>query len=343
MKKILWLLLAFVMLFTLGACADTAGGPSAPSSSAADSPEPSPVTDKLAVRAGFLKGPTGIGAAYLMDKSEKGEARLDYTFSVESDPSIMMSEIIAGNVDIAAVPTNAAATLYNKTKGGVQILAINTLSVLYILEKGDSVQSVADLKGKTIYATGQGANPEYVLNYILRQSGLEPGEDVTIEFADGGEIAAKMASGDIDLCMLPVPNTTSVLMKNKDVRVALNLGMLWSKMTAGGSLTQGCVVIRSDLENKDAVIVAFLDDYWESVLFMNDADHIDEAAQLTFKYEMVGSVDIAKAAIPDCNLVCIMGADNIYTIIKGYFDVLYAADPKALGGAIPDDGFYYGD
>jgi NitT/TauT family transport system substrate-binding protein len=345
MKRALSLLLALFLVLSLTACAETTAPSSSPLDTVSALPSPSEEglpLDKMTVRAGFLKGPTGIGAAYLMEQSEKGETRLDYTFTVEADPTIMMSEIIAGNVDIAAVPTNVAAALYNKTDGGVKIIAINTLSVLYLLENGDTVQSVADLKGKTVYAMGQAANPEYVLNYILRQNGLEPGKDVTVAFTDPAELATKMAAGEVTLGMLPVPNSTSVLLKNADVRVAVDLGTVWGKITAGGSLPQGCVVVRSDLENLDAAVSAFLDDYWKSVLYMVDAAHLDDAARLAFKYEMVGSEAIAKAAIPDCNIVLITGTDNMKNTLTGYFDVLFSADPKSLGGAVPDDTFYYG-
>lgn len=345
MKKAFFALLAVVLIFSISACFVTPAAE--PSASAAVSEtsiqtEAAASAEKLSVRAGFLKGPTGIGAAYLMDQSEKGDTKLDYTFTLEADPTIMMSALIAGTVDIAAVPTSVAAALYNKTSGGVKIIAVNTLSVLYILENGSAVQNVADLKGKTIYAMGQAANPEYVLNYILRQNGLEPGKDVTVEYGDPGELATKMAAGSIDLCMLPVPNTTSVLMKNDDVRVALDLGREWGKITGGGTLTQGCVVVRSGLENLDTVVAQFLDDYWKSVLFIDDDANIEEASQLAFKYELVGSAALAKAAIPDCNLVYVASADEMKMYLAGYFDVLFKADPKSLGGAIPDDAFYYG-
>lgn len=345
MKKALSIILAGLLALSLTACvSETPPETAAPESASAEpssGQSPLPV-EKKAVRAGFLKGPTGIGAAYLMEQAADGATKLDYTFTVEADPSTMMSELVTGSVDIAALPTNVAAALYNKTGGGVKIIAINTLSVLYILESGDSVQSISDLKGKTLYAVGQGANPEYVLNYLLRQNGLEPGTDVTVEFADAAELATKMAAGDIDLCMLPVPNATSVLMKNTEVRVAVDLGWTWGKATGGGTLPQGCVVARSGLENLDEIVDSFLDDYWQSVLFMNDADNLEAAARLAFKYEMVGSAEIAKAAIPDCNIVLITGAEKIKNTLSGYYDVMFQADPKSLGGAIPDDAFYYG-
>lgn len=350
MKKALSLAFALMTVFMLAACAGNAPEaslkpPAAVSPSAPETPAVSKtpaVSDvRYAVNAGFLKGPTGIGASYLMEQSEKGETALDYTFRIESDPTIMTSEIIAGSIDIAAVPTNVAAVLFNKTGGNVKIIAINTLGVLSILENGNTITSVADLKGKTIYATGQAANPEYVLNFILRQNGLEPGRDVAVEFMDAGELATKMASGAVDLCMLPVPNSTSVLVKNPDVRVALNLGDEWKRIAGGSELTQGCVVVRGDLPNTDAIVGSFLKEYESSVKYMATAENLDSASALAYKYGIVASEQIAKAAIPDCSLTFIAGVSGIKGAISGYFHVLFEAEPKSLGGKIPDDTIYF--
>ncbi len=352
MKKALSILWILILALALVACSSgTTASPSpsdeaTPSASTSPSDEPTPSdepspTEKLSVSAGFLKGPTGIGASYLMEQADAGNTLLDYTFTVESDPSIVTSSIISGDLDIAAVPTNVASVLYNKTEGAVKIVAVNTLSVLYILENGNSVQSVADLAGKTIYAMGQAANPEYVLNYILRQNGLEPGEDVTVEYMDAGELATKMTAGDIDIAMLPVPMSTTVLVKNADVRVALDIGDEWEAVTGGNTLAQGCIVVRADIDNVDEVVADFLADYETSMAFMMDEATIDEAAALAAQYEIVPSEAIAKAALPDSGLIFIAGADNIKNSISGYFDVLFTADPKSLGGAIPDDAFYF--
>ncbi len=356
MKNLLSLLLAAVLVFALAACAGTAPETSAePSGSAGSSasappeqtasaePSPSlaPQAEKLSVRAGFLKGPTGIGASYLMEHSEKGLTELDYAFTLEADPSIITSSVISGDLDIAAVPTNVASVLYNKTEGGVRIIAVNTLSVLYILEKGDSIRTVADLAGKTVYANGQAANPEYVLNYILRQNGLEPGVDVTVEYGDASELASRMAAGELEICMLPVPMSTTVLVKNADVRVALDLGDEWGLVSQDSTLAQGCIVVRSDIENVEAVVESFLKDYEASVNFMSDSANIDAAAQLAVQYGIVPSEAIAKAAIPDSGLIFIAGADSIKDSLNGYFQVLLEADPKSIGGAVPDDAFYF--
>ena len=344
------------MIFALAACAgttpETSAEPSAELSESAavtvspdataQTEEPSEMPEeKLSVRAGFLKGPTGIGASYLMEQSELGQTALDYTFTIESDPSIITSSIISGDLDIAAVPTNVASVLYNKTEGAVKIIAINTLSVLYLLENGDSIQSVADLKGKTIYTTGQGANPEYVLNYILRQNGLEPGTDVMIEYGDASEMATKMAAGEIEVSMLPVPMSTTVLVKNPDVRVALNFGDEWNAVSPDSTLAQGCIVVRADIDNLDAVVENFLKDYETSVNYMADSANIDAASELAAQFEIIPSAAIAKVAIPDSGLTFISGADSMKSTLMGYFELLLSADPTSLGGAIPDDAFYF--
>lgn len=350
MKNVRWIaVLVFAMsLFTLLASCGSDSGTAVTPAPDTQIKEPVPeqqitpeYSEKYTVRAGFLKGPTGIGAAYMMDNAANGECENNYEFTLEADPSAINAAIISGSLDIAAVPTNVAAVLYNKTGGGVQIAAINTMNVLYLLENGDSINNINDLAGKTVYTTGQGANPEYVLSYILRANGLEPGRDVIIEFGDGAEIAAKMAAGDIDICMLPVPNATSVLIKNENVRMALDIGEEWDKVSPDGSkLTQGCIVVRTELENRDEVIARFLRDYEASISFMSDGNNIEKAAALTEQYEIVGSAAIAKKAIPQSGLVFIAGNDEIAAVIDGYYKVLFDADPASIGGVMPDDAIY---
>lgn len=343
MQKVLSVLLLLALCCGLfAACAD--GGTSSQtesqsSSSQSESQPQSETVEKTAVRVGLIKGPTGIGAVQLWDKSDKGETINDYTFSLAAAPTDMVSRVAAGEVDIAALPTNTASALYHKTGGNVQILALNTEGVLYILENGNTIQQMSDLKGKTIYANGQGANPEYVLNYLLRENGLTPGEDVTIEFRDADELATLMAAGEIDVCMLPVPNVTSVLMKNSDVRAALDLTEEWNALDNGSILTMGCVVVRREFaeENPEAV-AAFVEEYRESIEAVAGAP--EAASTLVEKYEITGSAAIAKAAIPDCNLICITGAD-IQAGIEGYYKVLLDADPTSIGGELPGDDFYY--
>jgi len=287
----------------------------------------------------MLKGPTGMGAAKLMADAEAGTAGQKYAFTVDADPSAVPAKLTSGEVDIAALPTNVAANLYNKT-GDIQLLALNTLGVLYILEQGDSIQSMGDLAGKTIYATGQGANPEYVLNFLLAQNGLTPGEDVTIEWKASDELSTLAAAGDVDVCMLPVPAATTVLMKNSQMRAALDLTEEWDRASTDGSaLTMGCVVVRTEFAQAHPEAVdTFLTEYAASIEYIKGGS--EDAAQLAAQCGIVPSTQVAAAAIPQANLICVTGRD-IAPAIQGYYFVLWEADPASIGGGLPDDGFYY--
>lgn len=353
MKKlrITALLLTAALLFALAGCTPpaqptstpsptpAAGGDPAPTPTpaATDAPQPTPAGDPVHVL--MLKGPTGLGAAKLMADNEAGTSAQPYVFSVEADPSAVPAKLVNGELDIAALPTNVAANLYNKNES-IQMLALNTLGVLYILENGNTVQSMSDLAGKTLYATGQGANPEFVLNYLLERNGLTPGEDVTVEWKASDELVALMGAGEADLCMLPVPAATGVLMKNKDVRAALDLTAEWSRWASDGSvLTMGCVVVRKEFaEQHPGAVDTFLTEYAASIEYVTGSP--DQAAALAAKYGITPSEGVAKAAIPQANLVYIDGTD-MAAAIQGYYDVLWRADPKSIGGSIPDDGFYY--
>lgn len=312
-----------------------------PTATAAPAPTEAPIDDGVTVNLAMLKGPTGVGAAKLLHDNANGETNVAYNAVLAADPATeVVPKLANGELDIAAVSTNLAATLYQKTNGGVKVIALNTLGVLYLLENGDSIQSMADLAGKTIYATGQGSNPEYVLNYLLEQNGLKAGEDVTIEWKAADEITALMVSGQAELCMLPVPAATAVQMKNPDVRAALDLTQVWNDTVEDGSvLTMGCVVARTAfLEEYPETVAAFLEEYEASVNYVKE--NPAEAAPMVAEFEITANDKIAAKAIPDCNLVCVTGED-IQPSIQGYYDMLYTADPKSVGGAIPDDAFYY--
>ena len=324
-----------------GKTPDTSDSPE-PTNTTAESPQPTESASSQGEEINFavLKGPTGVGAAKLLADNEAGETVNHYNVTIASDPATEISpKLINGELDIAAISTNLASTLSHKTEGGVQLLALNTLGVLYILENGDSVSSLSDLAGRTIYATGQGANPEYVLNYLLRENGLEPGTDVTIEWKASDELTTLMASGQIDLCMLPVPAATAVQAQNAEVRTALDLTEEWNSTTSDGVLTMGCLVVRTQFaqEHPEAV-AAFLEEYAASIDFV--ISDPEEAAPLVAQFGITANEQIALKAIPDCNLVCITGND-MRNDIQGYYEVLASADPTSIGGSIPDDAFYY--
>lgn len=293
-----------------------------------------------------LSGPTGVGAAKLMADNEAGTTANDYHFTVAAANDEVVAKLTSGEADIAAVATNVAANLYHKTSGDVQIAAINTLGVLHILERGTSIKTMAGLKGKTIYATGQGANPEYVLNYLLTQNGLTPGKDVTIVWKTPEEVSALMLSQEADVCMLPEPAATALIMKslsssksNAAVRAALDLSQEWEDLSSDSVLTMGCVVVRTAFakEHHD-VVSAFLEEYAASIDYVKS--NPEPASKLVAQYGITASAAVAQQAIPRCNLTCITGTD-IRDDIQGYYEVLYAANPASIGGSIPDDAFYF--
>jgi NitT/TauT family transport system substrate-binding protein len=325
MKKrvITGLLLAALLLGTAGCAGQTEQVP----------------TEKSKVSLAVLAGPTGMGAAKLLSDNAAGLAANEYTVTVAAAPDELTGKLVSGEVQVAALPTNLAAALYNKTNGAIQIAALNTLGVLYILENGNTVQSMADLKGRTIYATGQAANPEYVLNFLLRENGLEPGKDVTIEYKAADQVAAMMATGEASLCMLPVPAATGVLLKNSAVRQALDLTAEWEKTGADGALTMGCIAVRRDFaEQNSQALGDFLSELEASVQYVTENQ--EAAAKLITDLGIVGSEAIAKAAIPDAGLVFLAG-DAVKEKVGPYYEVLYDADPASVGGKVPDDAFYY--
>ena len=296
-----------------------------------------------------LSGPTGVGAAKLMADNEavtpeavaNGEASpVINTATVEADNQAVSSALINGDVDIAAVATNVAASLSAKSEGAVQVLAVNTLGVLYILEKGNSVQSMADLEGRTVYATCQGANPEFVLNYLLTENGVDPA-NVHIQWMTAQEVTAQMASSDSAICMLPVPAATALMMKDQGVRQALSLSDEWDKL-GQGSLAMGCVVGRTQfIEEHPETVDAFLDLYGDSITFMSDEHGVAGAAALVGELGITANEQIAQKAIPQCNLTFLTGADMKATL-EEYYQVLFQANPDSIGGSMPYDAFYYG-
>ena len=288
---------------------------------------------------GIIKGPTGVGMAQLMDQSMNGKSENSYSFTVASSPDEIVPKVVTGEIDIAAVPTNVASTLWSKTEGKVEMLAVNTLGVLYMLENGDSINTVADLKGKTIYTSGQGANPEYILRYILSENGIDPDKDVTIEFVGtNDELTAVLVSGTAQVAMVPEPSATAALSKLDTLRRALDMSDEWDKVSDTSSLMMGCIIARADFidENPEAV-ADFLEEYRESV---ECCTNVDEVADYCVEQGIIPSIDIAKAAIPNCNIVYVDGAE-MKERISGYFGVLFDSNPASIGGALPADSFYY--
>lgn len=301
--------------------------------------------EPVAVRAAALKGPTAMGLVKFMSEVDAGNLKdEDYSFQIVASADEVAPLISKSEVDIAAVPANLASVLYNKTSGAVRVIAVNTLGVLYICELGDTVNTVADLRGKTIFSAGKGATPEYALEYVLRANGLDPTVDVTIEWkSEHAECVAALAQDATAIAMLPQPFVTTAQAKNDQIRVALDLNQEWAAACEAegrdGKLITGVAVVRSEFADAHPEAVdAFLGHYCESVEFVNA--NTDEAAALVGGYDIVPEA-VAKKALPACNITFVDGAD-MKAQLSGYLEVLADQNADAVGGKLPGDDFYYG-
>ena len=350
MKKLASLLLSAAMLLGLAACGGTSSSVTASSEATSEAASSSAASSEAAaeentlstadpVRIAGLKGPTTMGLVNLLPMQEDGTANLSYDLQLYGTADEIVPLLTKGELDMAAIPANLAATLYQKTEGAIQVMAVNTLGVLYVVEKGDTVQSVADLAGRTILSTGKGTTPEYVLRYILTQNGIDPDQDVTIEFySEAAEVTAQMAVAEDAIAVLPQPYVTSASMQDDTLRVALDLTAEWEKVCDTQLITGVTVVRTAYAEEHPDVVAAFLEDYAASAEAAG-AD-LDGTAALCEEQGVVAKAAIAKAALPACNIVCITG-EEMKADVAGYAQVLYDADPAAVGGAMPDDGFYW--
>lgn len=363
MRRFFALFLTLALVLSLGACGGGAA-PAAPSSSApapesSSLPEPSslpspasesaperassgaaPEKTGKTLRVAALKGPTAMGMVKLMEDARAGTSANDYEFTLAGSPDEIVGNIVKGEFDIAAVPTNLAATLYNKTQGRVQLVALNTLGVLYVVEAGDTVHSVGDLAGRTVYSTGKGSTPEFALNYVLEQNGIL--DDVTVKYkSEHAELAALLSQGQAELALLPQPFVTSALAQNPDLRVALDLTAEWDKAAQGASqLTMGCIVAqKSFLDENAAAAAAFLAEYEASVEFVTDPANLDAAAAMVVAEGILPKEPVAKQALPQCSITFLAG-EEMKKAASGFLKVLYDADPQSVGGVLPDDGLY---
>ncbi len=365
MKKLVSLTLALVLCLSLFGCgtgstssvssaapSSQASEPvsSAPVSSAPASSEPVSSASSVpeaassepsglgAAQVAALKGPTAMGMAYMMSSDSSS---FEYTLAAAADE--ITPKLVQGELDIAAVPANLASVLYNNTKGQVQVLAVNTLGVLYLVENGDTVHSVEDLRGKTIYSAGKGATPEYALNYMLTQNGIDPETDVTIEWkSEHAECVSALAADATAVAMLPQPFVTTAQMKNENIRVAVDINEEWEKLASAGdskaTLITGVVVARKAfVEENGALLSTFMQEYAASVAYAQE--NVDETAALIGELDIVPEA-VAKKALPECNITFIAG-EEMKEKLSGYLQTLYDQNPKAVGGTMPGDDFYY--
>lgn len=322
MKKLFAVLLVFAMSLSLFACAGK-------------------TEEKDTIRIAGLKGPTSIGLVKIMKDNSTNSSANKYEFTVAGAADEITPKLNKGELDMAAIPANLASVLYNNTNGAVQVLAINTLGVLYIVEKGGAVSNIADLKGKTIYATGKGSTPEYTLRYILSKNGIDPDKDVTIEWkSEPTEVVPILKSSDNAVAMLPQPYVTVAQTSVEGLKIAINLNDEWSKIEGSGMLVTGVLVARTEfVKNHPEAVKKMLTEYAASANYVNS--NVEDAAALVEEFDIFKAA-VAKVAIPYCNIKVITGKDMKATL-GSYLEVLFNQNPKAVGGKLPDDAFYYGE
>lgn len=320
-------LAAALVSLTLAGCGSPAPGGSAPT----------PATPPI--RIASLKGPTTMGLVKLIADA-KADATPRYQVSMHGSADEIVTPLVKGDLDLALLPTNLAAVLYQKTSGGIQLAAVNTLGVLYVVETGDDIDSFADLKGRRIYSTGKGTTPEYALNHLLVGNGLDPATDVQVEYrSESTEVAALLATAEDAVAVLPQPFVTIATAQNPRLRVALDLDEEWRRLNPDSAMVTGVLVVRRAFAeaNRDAVNT-FLDDHRVSTRFTND--NPEQAAPMIVDLGIVPSTAVAIKAIPECNITYVDGAEA-KAMVSDYLAVLHAANPESVGGTLPGDDFYY--
>ena len=353
MKKLISLVLTLVLALTLGACGidnnngedmnietpDVSTDVTENDGAEADTGNQDITAQEESVNIAGLKGPTSMGLVKLLSDSEEGLTINKYNVTKAGNADEIAPRLIKGELDMAAVPANLASVLYNNTNGGVKILAVNTLGVVYIVEKGGEVAQLSDLVGKTVYATGKGQTPEYTLRYILEENGIDPDNDLTIEFkSEPTEVVAILNNSEKGVAMLPQPYVTVAGNTVEGLTTVVDLNAEWEALGTESMLVTGVIVARSEfVENNPNTVKAFLEEYKKSVEFATE--NVDEAASLIEKYGIV-KAPIAKKALPFCNIRYIDG-QQMKQAVSGYLTVLGGQNIKAVGGALPDDNFYY--
>ena len=336
MKKLTSLLLVFVLILAIF-------------SSCAPKDVKDPVSEESVkpLKIGVLSGTTGMGSAKLVnDIKAGGEEISKYYESIDiyTDPSTLLSDFISEKVDVAALPTNAASTLFNKSKGNAKVVAINTLGVLYILDSSGEVKSLSDLSGKTVYVATPGQTPEYILKHILNENNIE-NVNLSYDYTDLDSLTSAIATGAVEIALLPEPKVTiaQVTAANNGIAnlaVAIDLTEEWNKVE-DTVLTQGCVVVRKDIaENYNASLEKFLKDYEASINYITDESNLDLAAEAIASSGIIPKAAIAKKALPKCNITFIAG-EEMKAALSSFLKVLYDMDKTAIGGNLPADDFYY--
>lgn len=293
------------------------------------------------IRVGSLKGPTSMGLVKLMKDAEEGNAANNYTFTMETAADALLPKMIQGEMDIVLVPANVASVLYNKTEGGVTVIDINTLGVLYMVSGDEALTDIGSLKGRTIYLTGKGTTPDYVLHYILEQNGLSE-SDVTLEYkSEATEVAAVLANEPESIGLLPQPFVTAACAQNENLKVIFDMTEEWDAVQgeSGSRLVTGVTVVRNEfLQENPAAVNKFIEEHRESAEFANT--NVEETAELVAAQGIIEKAPVAQKAIPNCNITCIEG-EEMKNALSGYLTVLMEQNPESVGGKLPEEDFYY--
>lgn len=292
------------------------------------------LADDTALRIGSLKGPTSLGLLSMMEQTS-----LPYTYTMATTADEILPLMIKGELDIALIPANVASVLYNKMEGELTVIDINTLGVLYLVSADTSITSFADLAGKTIYLTGKGSTPDYALQYLLTQNGVDLSSVVLEYKSEATEVAAVLAENPEAYGFLPQPFVTSACMQNESLQVLLSASDAWDEVSDGSRMVTGVTVIRNEmLASAPEAVKQFLEEHAKSTSAV--MENVDHAAALAVEQGIIAKEPIAKKAIPECNLVTITG-EEMKEALSGYLNVLYELDPTSVGGALPTDSFYY--
>ena len=299
--------------------------------------------DGTVIRVGGLKGPTTMGLVKLMDDAENGKAQNDYEFTMVTAADELTALVAGNKVDIALLPANVAGVLYNKTKGGISVIDVNTLGVLYLVSSDTSVTSIDQLKGKTVYLTGKGTTPEYSLRYLMSAAELTE-DDVTLEFkSEPAEVASVLTEDPSRIGLLPQPFVTSALAQNESLSVILDLTKAWDEAQEQAEtksrMITGVTIVNNDfLAAHGDLVDTFLSEHEASIRFTSEDP--DTASMLIEAAGIVPKAAVAKKALPGCNIAFLSG-EEMKTALSGYLKVLFDQNPASTGGALPDDAFYY--
>lgn len=321
-KRLSALVMLLIFVFSLGACGKTAEA-----------------KDDVITRVGSLKGPTTMGLANFISECSIDE-NAPYTFTMETQADVLLGEIAQGNLDIALVPANVAAILYKKTEGGVKVININTLGVLYMVSGDESINDIKDLEGKTVYLTGLGTTPDLVLRYLLLQNGMDE-NSLTLEYkSEATEVAAMLAENPEAVGLLPQPFVTAALLQNEELSIVMDMTEKWDEKSENGSMmVTGVTIATTDyIENHPGALKAFMDNQKASV--EKAESDVTGTADIIVALGIVEKAPVASMALPYCNIVFITG-DEMKNALTGYYGALYEMDPSSVGGEVPDDAFYY--